>query len=127
MAIARRFYANETDAEELVNRTFSIVIDRIDSYLEQSAFFGWMSRILVNCYSKDTRRKSNEMEFCVADMPEDAQDEEACAKVFREVDAAILRDAIDRLPPDMKKLAVRLSLEVGERLLRMVREGEKGE
>ena len=26
------------------------------------------------------------------------------------------------LPPDMKKLAVRLSLEVGKRLLRMVRE-----
>ncbi len=31
------------------------------------------------------------------------------------------------LPPDMKKLAVRLSLEVGERLLRMIREAEKEE
>ena len=103
MAIARRFCANETDAEELVNRTFSIVIDKIDSYLEQSAFFGWMSRILINCHLKDSRRKSNEMEFCVAEMPEDAQDDEACAKVFREVDATILRDAIDRLPPDMKQ------------------------
>ena len=103
MSLARRFCADESDAEELVNRTFAIVIERIDSYLEQSAFFGWMSRILVNCYSKDVRRKSNEMEFCDAELPEDAQDEDASARVFREVDASILRDAIDRLPKDMKQ------------------------
>jgi len=103
MSLARRFCADESDAEELVNRTFAIVVDRIDSYLEQSAFFAWMSRILVNCYSKDVRRKSNEMEFCDADIPEDAQDDDASARVFREVDASILRDAIDRLPKDMKQ------------------------
>ena len=103
MSLARRFCSDESDAEELVNRTFAIVIERIDSYLEQSAFFGWMSRILVNCYSKDVRRKSNEMEFCDAELPEDAQDEDASARVFREVDASILRDAIDRLPKDMKQ------------------------
>jgi len=103
MSLARRFCADESDAEELVNRTFAIVVDRIDSYLEQSAFFAWMSRILINCYSKDVRRKSNEMEFCDAELPEDAQDEDASARVFREVDASILRDAIDRLPKDMKQ------------------------
>ena len=103
MSLARRFCNDESDAEELVNRTFAIVVEKIDSYLEQSAFFGWMSRILINCYSKDVRRKSNEMEFCDAQLPEDAQDDEASARVFREVDASILRDAIDRLPKDMKQ------------------------
>lgn len=103
MALARRFCADESDAAELVNRTFAAVVDNIDSYLEQSAFFGWMSRILINCHSKDIRRKSNEMEFCDAELPEDAPDDEACARIFREVDASILRDAIDRLPSDMKQ------------------------
>ena len=103
MSLARRFCTDESDAEALVNRTFAIVVDKIDSYLEQSAFFGWMSRILINCHSKDVRRKSNEMEFCDADIPEDAPDDDASARVFREVNASILRDAIDRLPKDMKQ------------------------
>ena len=102
MALARRFCADESDAEDLVNRTFAIVVANIDSYLEQSAFFGWMSRILVNCHSKDVRRKSNEMELSTAAVPEDAEDVDACAKVFREVDASILRDAIEQLTPDIK-------------------------
>ena len=103
MSLARRFCANESDAEELVNRTFAIVVEKIDSYLEQSAFFGWMSRILINCHSKDIRRKSNELEFCDAALPEEAPDDDACARIFREVDASILRDAIDRLSPEMKQ------------------------
>ena len=40
MTLARRFCADEGDAEELVNRTFAAVIEGIDSYVEQSAFFG---------------------------------------------------------------------------------------
>ncbi|MBR2839251.1 MAG: sigma-70 family RNA polymerase sigma factor [Kiritimatiellae bacterium] len=103
MSLARRFCTDESDAEALVNRTFAIVVEKIDSYLEQSAFFGWMSRILVNCHSKDVRRKSNEMELCNADIPEDAPDDDASARIFREVDASILRDAIEQLPSDMKR------------------------
>ncbi len=103
MSLARRFCSDESDAEELVNRTFAIVVKNIDSYLEQSAFFGWMSRILINCHNKDVRRKSHETVFCDGEIPADAPDDDACAKVFREVDASLLRDAIERLPPDMKK------------------------
>ena len=103
MSIARRFCADESDAEELVNRTFAIVIENIDRYLEQSAFFGWMARILVNCHSKDVRRKSNDAVVFKAELPDDMADEDSDAKLFREVDAAILRDAIDSLPPDMKR------------------------
>ena len=102
MALARRFCADESDANELVNRTFAIVVENIDSYLEQSAFFGWMSRILVNCHSKDMRRKSNEIEVSNPSLPEEAEDDDACARVFRAVDASLLRDAIEQLPPEIK-------------------------
>ena len=117
MVLARRFCPDETDAEELVNSTFAAVIDNIDSYLEQSAFFAWMSRILVNIHAKRVRRKSNKVEFCCADLPEEKPDDDACSKVFREVDAAILRDAIDRLPKDMKQtlmLHYFMDISVGE-------------
>lgn len=102
MALARRFCADESDANELVNRTFAIVVENIDSYIEQSAFFGWMSRILVNCHSKDMRRKSNEMEVSNPSLPEEAEDDDACARVFRAVDASLLRDAIEQLSPEIK-------------------------
>ena len=102
MTLARRFYADEGDAEELVNRTLAEVVSGIDNYLEQSAFFGWMCKILENQYAKDVRRKSNRM---VVDDPgalDAAEDAEAANRIFSEVDAAILRDAIASLPDEMK-------------------------
>ena len=42
MTLARRFCVDQSDAEELVNATFATVIENIDDYLEQSAFFAWM-------------------------------------------------------------------------------------
>ena len=59
MTLARRFCADESDAAELVNRTFAAVVEGIDDYLEQSAFFAWMCQILTNIHSVDVRRKSN--------------------------------------------------------------------
>ena len=63
LAVARRFCPDLTDAEALVYRTFSEVVAKIDGYSEQSAFFGWMCKILVNCHAKDVRRKSNSTVF----------------------------------------------------------------
>ena len=60
MTLARRFCRDPGDAEELVNRTFAAVVNGIDDYLEQSAFFGWMCQILSNLHCKDCRRKK----FC---------------------------------------------------------------
>ncbi|MBR4612423.1 MAG: sigma-70 family RNA polymerase sigma factor [Kiritimatiellae bacterium] len=101
--LARRFCDDDGDAAELVNRTFAEVVASIDRYAEQSAFFGWMSRILVNLHTKDVRRKSNETVFSDDILPDVAPDPDAEARIFREVDASILRDAIDGLPADMKE------------------------
>ena len=91
--LARRLCADESDAEELVNRTFAEVVRSIDSYLEQSAFFGWMCQILVNLRSKDLRRKSSRVEVADAGAVDAASDEDSAARLFRDVDAGLVRDA----------------------------------
>ena len=78
LSIARRFYKNESDAEELVNITFAKVVENIDDYLEQSAFFAWMCQILTNEFKLSVRRKSNKMELYPGVMPE-VEDEYAAA------------------------------------------------
>ena len=104
MAFARRFCADESDAEELVYRTFSEVVASIGSYNEQSAFFGWMCKILVNCHAKETRRKANSTVIFPGDLPESPDD--GAARVVQAVDASLLRDAIRALPPEMEEAVV---------------------
>ena len=100
LTLARRLCADEGDAEELVNRTFAAVVEGIDDYLEQSAFFGWMCQILSNIHAKDIRRKMHGAVTCPGEMPDMPDDGDV--RLFREVDAALLRDAIEELPPDMR-------------------------
>ena len=102
MTLARRFCADEGDAEELVNRTLAAVVEGIDDYLEQSAFFGWMCKILENLHAKDVRRKSSRTVAGDAEAVDGARDDEAEDRIFREVDASLLRDAIAELPADLK-------------------------
>ena len=104
MAFARRFCADESDAEELVYRTFSEVVASIGSYNEHSAFFGWMCKILVNCHAKDTRRKANKTVIFPGDIPESSDD--GATRVVQAVDASLLRDAICALPPEMEEVVV---------------------
>ena len=104
MAFARRFCADESDAEALVYHTFSEVVASIGSYNEQSAFFGWMCTILVNCHAKATRRKANSTVTFPGNLPESPDD--GAARVVQSVDASLLRDAIRALPPEMEEAVV---------------------
>ena len=105
MSLAQRFCHDSGDAEELVNRTFAAVVEGIDDYLEQSAFFAWMCQILTNIHAKDCRRKSHELETFPGNVP-DIADDSAEGQVYKALDASILRDAIESLPPDIKKVVV---------------------
>ena len=105
MTLARRFCTDESDAAELVNRTFAAVVEGIDDYLEQSAFFAWMCQILTNIHSADIRRKSNRTVVYPGEVP-DAADEEADEDIYRHLDHALLRDAIQSLPREMKEVIV---------------------
>ena len=103
MTLARRLCHDEGDAEVLVNHTFAEVLESIDNYVEQSAFFAWMCRILVRRHAKDTRRKINGSIVCDPEAVDLAVDEAAEELIFREVDAGIARDAIEQLPEDIRK------------------------
>ena len=106
LALARRLCSDEGDAEELVNRTLAEAVANIDSLISRPALFGWMCQILVDCHAKDNRRKSRSVEAADSEAVENAMDEDAEARLFREVDAGILRDAIDTLPADIRKTVV---------------------
>ena len=104
ISFAKRFCADDSDAEALVYRTFAEVVARIDGYTEKQAFFGWMCKILLNCRANETRRKSNSTVIPMAELP-DAPDDSA-AQAFEAIDANILREAVERLPPSMKEAVV---------------------
>ena len=105
MTLARRFCHDPGDAEELVNRTFAAVVDGIDDYLEQSAFFAWMCQILTNIHTRDTRRKSNSEVVYPGVVPE-AEDEDAQEAIYTNLDASLLHEAIRQLPEDIRKAVV---------------------
>ncbi|MBR0057557.1 MAG: RNA polymerase sigma factor, partial [Kiritimatiellae bacterium] len=105
MSLARRFCHDPGDAEELVNATFAKVVDNIDDYLEQSAFFAWMCQILTNLFRDGIRRKSSQMEVYPGEVP-DVADTVAQEKIYANLDASLLRDAISTLPPKMRDVVV---------------------
>ena len=112
MALARRFFENECDAEELVNGTFARVVEHIDDYVEQSAFFGWMCQILMSEISRQTRRKSNRMEVFPGEMP-DVADPNAQDAIFRSLDHSLVRSAIEELPKsDREVLLLRYFMDI---------------
>ena len=102
MALAMRFCNDPGDAEELVNSTFAAVVENVDEFLEQSSLFTWMCKILTSKFAKGIRRKSNQMEVYPGDLP-DVADEDAREAIYRNLDASLLREAIDSLSPDIRK------------------------
>ncbi len=104
--LALRFCHDASDAEDLVNRTFAEACRSIDRYAEQSAFFAWISKIMTNIHANDVRRKSRQNEVLDGERHESEPDPDAEAAIYRDVDASILRDAIDRLPPDERNAVV---------------------
>ena len=103
MTLARRFCVDEGDAAELVNRTFAAVVEGIDDYLEQSAFFAWMCQILTNIHSLDTRRMSHRNVVYPGTVPE-TPDEGAQEEIYRNLDASLVREAIQLLPKDQREM-----------------------
>ena len=102
MALALRFCNDPGDAEELVNSTFAEVVENVDDFLEQSSLFTWMCKILTSKFARTVRRKSNQMEVYPGVLP-DVVDEDAQESIYANLDASLLRDAIDTLPPDIRK------------------------
>lgn len=61
---ASHIVQNETDAEDLVLRTFERVLDKIELFDGRSKFFSWLYSIMLNFRLMDLRRKgSNALVF----------------------------------------------------------------
>ena len=99
MSLARRFGVNDSDAEELVNSTFATVVENIDDYIEQSAFFAWMCQILTSKYSRSIRRKSTQMEVFPGTVPdlvdESAQEALACRIIYEATGEDVWKSRFD--------------------------------
>ena len=109
LAVARRLGVDATEAEALAYRAIEDAVRAIDGYTEQSAFFPWLCKIMANCHSKDVRRKSHATVDFVAEPPErpaDAERADGSQAIVEAVDAGLLRDAIDALPPEMREAVI---------------------
>ena len=105
MTLARGFCVDESDAEELVNRTFAAVVNGIDGYLAQSSFFTWMCKIMRNIHATDGRRRSNRDIVYLGELPETA-DEEAFEAIYRDLDSSLVRDALALLSDDQREAII---------------------
>ena len=94
-------------AEDLVFRTFSQAILKIDQYDPAQPFWGWLYAILLNYFRGDLRKMKAE----VADEAENGEGagmeaaDEALARL-PEMDAEVVRSAVARLPPILRETVV---------------------
>ena len=93
-------------AEDLVFRTFERVLDHIATCRDESAFSAWMKSILRNEWLMSVRGATTK-NTTPAGLPSEvecmAEPDDGVEAVERSVDAALLRDAIDELPADMRE------------------------
>ena len=104
-AAAVSLCGNETDAKDLLWETVDIAIRQIRAYRGEAAVFEWLYGIMQNLYRHSFRRKSATNEIPMADMPDESVEGpfDGTAKIVQEIDAGILRDAVNALPPDMRE------------------------
>ena len=103
LAVASRFCTDQGEAEELVYRTMDEAVRCIDTFVVSNSLFAWMCGIMSNLHRKQNRRKINE-KIAYTDQPPDMADESSGAdKVVEEVDATLLREAIEGLPARLKE------------------------
>ena len=113
-SVAFALCRNHAEAEDLAFRTIERAVSKIESYEERDSFYEWLQIILLNLYRNSLRGKMvrSTMAAGAAQDLEDVYgilqdgDVESAEKIYASVDSAILRDAINRLPDDMKEMVV---------------------
>ena len=98
---------DETQAEDLVFRTFERVLAKIDTYKEDTNLFGWMRAIMENIYRNDRRSpviqrtksvNADELEYYAGvDWSTDEQ-------ILNNSDSEAIRRAISELDPKYNRL-----------------------
>ena len=99
---------DEHAAEDLVFRTFSQVIAKIDQYDDGQPFWNWLYAILLNYFRGDLRKMKAEVgedADCYENAAEIA-DEAVTTKRLTEMDAAVVRLAVSRLSPALREVVM---------------------
>ena len=104
---AVRVCGNETDAEDLVFRTFDHAVRKIDQYDCRAAFFSWLYAIMFNFYRMDMRRKGANALVFDGEVPEteDLRPDPA-EELAAQSDGESVRAAIAELPESQRAVVV---------------------
>ena len=97
---------NETDAEDLVFRTFERAVERIGQYKPTGEFYGWLYIIMLNFWRMDVRRMQPDV-VCAGstvDLPE--VPDPSLSDSLAGVDAEAIRAAVRRLSPMLAEVVV---------------------
>ena len=104
---ACRIVQNETDAEDLVFRTFEAVVAKIDQFDGRSQFFSWMYSVMLNFRRMDLRRKGANALVFDGEIPETEYDAPDPAEALAiKADAEAVRAAVDALPEPLREVVV---------------------
>ena len=108
-AAALSLCGDPAHAEDLVFRTFERVLDRVATCRDESAFQAWMKAIMRNEWLMSIRGATTSNTFS-AGAPSEvegfAEPGDGANAVAAEVDASLLRDAIEELPDAMREAVV---------------------
>ena len=106
-ATAFRLCQNETDAEDLVARTFARAVEKADAFDGKSAFFTWMCSIMANFFKMDLRKKGANSLVFPEEMPEPADERATPAdEIERADEARSVRAAVAVLPAKLRAAVV---------------------
>ena len=104
---ACRIVQNESDAEDLVFRTFEQVLAKIGQFHSRSSFFSWMYSVMLNFRRMDLRRKGANALVFDGEIP-DTEDmaPDPSEALAAKADAAAVRAAVDRLSEPLRTVVV---------------------
>ena len=102
---------NDSDAEELVFRTFERAVSHIAQYEPKGEFFSWLYVIMLNFRRMDLRK--NEPEILPVGAPQDLPEvpDAKLAETLSSVDAETVRAAVRNLPDIQSEVLVLRFLE----------------
>ena len=94
---------DEHAAEDLVFRTFERVVGKIASFNPELPFWNWIYAIMLNIFRSDMRKMKAEVVDEVEVVDELAEDAAVNAARLAELDAALVRRAVEALPPVLRE------------------------
>ena len=96
-------------AEDLVSRTVCQAVAKIGRFDPSYSFWNWLYAILLNFHRTDLRKCKAEVaddsDFVERQLERASAETEACPS-FSEVDADLLREAVERLPPALRTVVM---------------------